>query len=265
MEKSERYARGWSKLQEIDGEVGLRAMEVLKQFSPELVQFIVEYSFGDVYSLECLNNKAKEVVALSSLIAQGSIAQQKIHFYAALNVGCSIVELKEIVLQMSVYAGFPKCINAMNTLMSIVEEQKNEGLAGLYETQDKSEISFENRYIKGAEVLYDLDKWQVERMENYYKDFAPELVRFTLEYAFADIHSRQGIDRRFRQIATIAALVTQGNAVPQLKFHINGAINIGLKVEELKEIMLLLSVYAGFPAAINGMNALRDVIAERDK
>ena len=56
-----------------------------------------------------------------------------------------------------------------------------------------------------------------------------------------------------------------GNAQPQLKFHINAGLNIGLTETEIKEIMLLMSVYAGFPAAINGTNILKEVINERTK
>ncbi|RRD56971.1 carboxymuconolactone decarboxylase family protein [Tannerella forsythia] len=80
MEKSERYTRGWNKLQEIDGEAGERVFNGLKDISPDLGRFIIEYSFGDVYSLDKLDNKSKEIVALSSLIAQRAIPEMKVHF-----------------------------------------------------------------------------------------------------------------------------------------------------------------------------------------
>ncbi len=51
-----------------------------------------------------------------------------------------------------------------------------------------------------------------------------------------------------------------GNASSQLRFHIKAGINIELKTDEINEIMLLISVFAGFPAAINGTFALKDVI-----
>ena len=87
-------------------------------------------------------------------------------------------------------------------------------------------------------------------MEETYHDFSPELVQFTLEYAYADIYSRKGLEKRYRQIATVAALVTLGNAPSQLIFHINGALNVGITEDEVNGIMLLMTVYAGFPAAI---------------
>ncbi len=263
MEKSERYIRGWSKLQEIDGEAGEHVVNSLENISLDLARFIIEYSFGDIYSLNALDNKSKEIAAVSSLIAQGAIPQLKVHLNGALNTGCSITEVKEIILQMSVYTGFPKSINAMNAFKEVLSGRKNRGINDWEGTVSNEEADRQNRYSKGAEALSLLDSLQVQRMEETYCDFSPELVQFTLEYAFADIHSRKGLDKKYRQIATVAALSTLGNASSQLKFHINAALNIGVREDEAKEIMLLMTVYAGFPAAINGINILREVLEER--
>lgn len=94
MEESERYQRGWMKLREIDGEVGEQVVNGLKDISPELSRFIIEYSFGDVYSLPMLDNKSKEIAAVASLTSQGAIPQLKVHLNGALNTGCSLGEVK---------------------------------------------------------------------------------------------------------------------------------------------------------------------------
>lgn len=263
MEKSERYTRGWSKLQEIDGEAGENVVNSLESISPDLARFIIEYSFGDVYCLNVLDNKSKEIAAVSSLIAQGAIPQLKVHLNGALNTGCSITEVKEVILQMSVYTGFPRSINAMNAFREVLNERKGKGINDLEGNVSNQKNDRSTRYSKGAEALSHLDSQQVQRMEEAYHDFSPELVQFTLEYAFADIHSRKGLDKKYRQIATVAALATLGNAPSQLKFHINGALNVRVTEDEIKEIMLLMTVYAGFPAAINGTNILREVVEER--
>lgn len=121
---SDRYARGWEKLKEIDGEAGENVIKSLENFSPELARFIIEYSFGDVYSMNSLDNKSKEIATVASLITLGAIPQLKVHLNGALNTGCTINEVKEIIVQMSVYAGFPKAINAMNALKDVLEEKK---------------------------------------------------------------------------------------------------------------------------------------------
>ena len=255
---SEKYIKGWNKLKEIDGEAGEAVINGLKDISPMLSQFIIEYSFGEVYSLNTLDNRSKEIVAISSLIAQGAIPQLKVHLNGALNTGNTINEIKEVILQMSVYCGFPKCINAMNALKEVLNERKAEGLID-EEGKTASSNKVTDKYALGTEYLAMLKKNQEQVLLDAYQNLSPELVQFTIEYGYGDIFSRDNLGKRFRQIATISALSTLGNAQPQLKFHIEGALNIGLTVEEINEIMLLMTVYAGFPAAINGTNCLKEV------
>ena len=100
-------------------------------------------------------------------------------------------------------------------------------------------------------------------LEESYNDFAPDLVKFVVN-SYADIIGRNNLNKRYRQVATIAALTALGNAKPQLKFHINAGLNVGLTDNEIKEIMLLMTVYSGFPSAINGINVLKEVLSERN-
>ena len=257
MNKSESYHRGWEKLQEIDGEAGERVINSLEGFSPELARFIIEYSFGEVYCLPALDNKSKEIVAISSLIAQAAIPQLKVHFNGALNSGCSINEIKEIILQMSVYTGFPMCINAMNALKEVLHERTSKGFVDLEGETATNIPSDNNRYTTGSAQLSLLNEQQEQLLTDSFGNFAPELIRFTIEYGYGDIFSRNNLAPRYRQIATISALATLGNTQPQLSFHIAGALHIGVTEQEIKEVMLLLTVYAGFPTAINGMNILK--------
>lgn len=262
MEKSERYERGWNKLKEIDGEAGEQVINSLEDIAPDLGRFIIEYSFGDVYNLTAQDNKSKEVAAVASLITQGLIPQLKVHLNGALNTGCTIAEVKELILHSSVYAGFPKAINAMNALKEVITERKEKGLVD-EEGATIEKNTTHNRYDTGAKYLSILDKNQEQVIKDLYDEFSPALTQFIIAYGYGDIYSRESLDKRYRQIASIAILTTLGNAHSQLKFHIHAGLNIGLTNDEIKEIMLLMTVYAGFPAAINGTNVLRDVLNER--
>jgi 4-carboxymuconolactone decarboxylase len=88
----------------------------------------------------------------------------------------------------------------------------------------------------------------------------PEMI---VSFAYSEVLSRPGLDLKHRQLATIAALTALGTATVQLRFHIGGGLNVGLTVVEIREIIMLMSVYAGFPAAINGTLALKEVALER--
>lgn len=151
----------------------------------------------------------------------------------------------------------------MNALKDVLQERQQHGIKD--EVGKTATATTSDRLKLGEKELSKLDSLQVERLKNAYNDFSPELVKFTLEFGYADIFSRDNLSEKYRQIATIAALTALGTAQPQLKFHINGGLNIGLTEAEIKEIMLLMTVYSGFPSAINGTNALKEVLAERKK
>lgn len=94
-------------------------------------------------------------------------------------------------------------------------------------------------------------------------DIAPDFATYILEFPFGDIYSRPGLDLRAREIATIAALTAMGTATPQLKVHIEAGLNVGLSREEIAEIIMQMAVYAGFPSALNGLFAAKEVFAAR--
>ncbi len=80
-----------------------------------------------------------------------------------------------------------------------------------------------------------------------------------IEFGFGDIYSRPQLDLRAREIATIAALAALGNAQPQLKIHIEAALNVGCTRDEIVEVFMQMALYAGFPAALNALFAAREV------
>ncbi len=122
-----------------------------------------------------------------------------------------------------------------------------------------------DRYAQGWEKLKEIHGEQGERAIESLKDIAPDLGRYVIEFAFGDIYSRPGLDPKSRQIATIAALTALGNAQPQLKVHIHAALNVGCTREEVVEVIMQIAVYAGFPAALNGIFAAKEVFQARDE
>lgn len=121
------------------------------------------------------------------------------------------------------------------------------------------------RFEKGWEKLKEIDgKAGINVIESL-KDISPDLGKYTIEYPFGDIYNRDILNNQTKEIAVVAALTALGNAVPQLKVHINAALNVGVSEKEIAEIMILMSVYAGFPSALNGTFALKEVLKEREK
>ncbi len=119
----------------------------------------------------------------------------------------------------------------------------------------------ETRYQRGLAALDAIDGEGGRKVVDSLADIAPDFARYLIEFPFGDIYSRPGFSPRDREIATIAALAALGNAAPQLKVHIQAGLNVGLTREEIIEILMQIAVYAGFPAALNGIFAAKEVFA----
>ncbi len=114
------------------------------------------------------------------------------------------------------------------------------------------------RYERGLKKLEEVDGRHGMDLVRTLSQKVPDLARYLVEYPFGDIYSRPGLSLRDRELATVAALVALGHAQPQLEVHVRAALNVGLTQEEILEVILQQSVYAGFPAALNGVfTALR--------
>jgi len=121
-------------------------------------------------------------------------------------------------------------------------------------------VSFsEDRHARGLRALNDITGSPGAEAVEALRDIAPDFADWIVDFSYGDVMTRPGLDRRSRQFATIAALTALGNAAPQLRVHIAGALNVGCKPQEIVEVILQMSVYAGFPAAINALNIARDV------
>ena len=120
-----------------------------------------------------------------------------------------------------------------------------------------------DRYEKGMEILKITNKEKIEEVFKELEDIAPDLGRFVVEFPYSELYTREGLDLKTRELATVAALTAMGNAEPQLKDHINAALNVENTPTEIVEVIMQMSAYAGFPAAINGIKAAKEIFKKR--
>jgi 4-carboxymuconolactone decarboxylase len=125
-------------------------------------------------------------------------------------------------------------------------------------------VSFsEDRHARGLRALQEITGSSGPEVVESLRDIAPDFADWIVDFSYGEVMTRPGLDRRSRQFATIAALTALGNAAPQLKVHIGGALNVGCKPQEIVEVILQMAVFAGFPATINALNVAREVFNEQ--
>ena len=116
-----------------------------------------------------------------------------------------------------------------------------------------------SRYQKGLKVLGSINGNSGKEILKKLKEISPDMEKFVVEFPYGDIYSRPGLPLKTRELITIASLVTLGFASHELKAHIANALNAGCTKNEILETIIQMSIYAGFPAALNGLLTAHDV------
>lgn len=260
---SSRFERGSKLIGEVygDPDAAKKLIEGLQDIAPDMARFIIEFPYGDVYSRPGLDMKSREIATVAALTAMGNAAPQlKTHIRASLNVGLNKEQIMECIIQMALYAGFPASLNAIQVAREVFQEGKGEKFQPKMTKGDQA-----TRYKRGSVLIGEVygDPNAAQTLEKGLADIAPDMARFILEFPYGDVYSRPGLDMKSREIATVAALTALGTATPQLKTHIRASLNVGLTQVEIKECIIQMALYAGFPASLNALQAAKEVFAEK--
>jgi 4-carboxymuconolactone decarboxylase len=255
---NERYERGMKALQALDAPAAQAVMDSLKDIAPDMARFIIEFAYGDVYARAALDPKSRQVATISALAALGNARPQlKFHIGAALNVGLTPDEIVECMYVTTVFAGFPSGLNGISTAREVFQARgvsvKKAGIQGQGNVP---------RRERGLKALALTSKDAGQRVIKSLSDITPDLADFIIDFAYGDIISRDVLSPKHKEVSMIAVCVAKGTMEPQMKVHINAAMNVGCSRPEIVELMTHMAVYAGFPAALNGLTACREVVKE---
>ncbi len=116
-----------------------------------------------------------------------------------------------------------------------------------------------SRMETGMELLQKIDGRGGEAVLKSLEDIAPDLGTYIVEFAFGHIYARDGLTLREREMVTLASLLTAGGCEPQLKVHIQGALQVGITPEKITEIFLQCIPYTGFPRVLNAVFAAKEI------
>ena len=191
---------------------------------------------------QSLDMKQQNIVTISAFTAKGDLGQLQKALNNGLDAGLTINEIKEVLVQLYAYTGFPRSLNALNTFIAVLKERKNKGINDQQGKEasplptDKSKMQF------GTEMQAKLVGQQVKG-EVY--EFAPAIDQFLKEHLFGDIFGRDNLDWKTREIATIAALASLGGAENQLRSHFNVGMYNGLSSEQLTQLVSIIQSRVG--------------------
>lgn len=229
----------------------------VKTTDPELIEVFDNFAFDEVLRYGSLDTRTRVMMIVASTIASQALREYKKMVNAALNVGVTPVEIKEIVYQSVPYVGIAKVVDFIHITNEIMQSR---GIALPLESQ--STTTPETRHEKGLALQKSIFGDRIDKM---YKD-APKSQVHIQEYlsanCFGDYLSRKGLDIKTRELLTFAMLISLGGAESQVKSHIQGNVNIGNSKEILLGVVTQLLPYIGYPRSLNAIQSLNEVIPD---
>jgi len=172
-----------------------------------------------------LDRKQQSIVSISALTATGDIEHLKVQLNQGLDAGLTVNEIKEVLVQLYAYCGFPRSLNGIIAFMAVIDERKSKGINDP-EGKTATAITDTDKYQTGKKNLKTLTGREEKELSGA-NAFTPAIDTFLKEHLFADIFGRDILTFKQRELVTVSALAAMSGVAPQLQAHIGMGINTG--------------------------------------
>jgi 4-carboxymuconolactone decarboxylase len=214
---------------------------------------------------QALSAQQQRIIPIAAFTANGDMDKLSPALHAGLDAGLTVNEIKEILVQMYAYAGFPRSLNGINAFMAVMDERHAKGIKDAMGKEASPVPADMNKDAYGAQVRARLAGQDVIPPPSGYQLFTPVIDTFLKEHLFAEIFARDNLDFLSREIATVGALSSLEGVNPMLRFHMGAAMNVGLTENQAKELVALIGSDVGTKAGDNAGEVLQQVLDSRAK
>jgi 4-carboxymuconolactone decarboxylase len=222
---------------------------------PELIETFDNFAFDEVLRESKLDTKTRLMIQLAAIIACQAVNEYRVMLRAALNVGTSPIEAKEILYQSVPYLGKAKVFDFLHATNDVLKE-----LDVALPLPPQSTTTPENRMEKGLAVQKEIIG--IDVVEKLYAKSAQDQIhiqRFLSANCFGDNYTRTGLDIRTRELLTLSMLVALGGCDPQVKGHVAANLRVGNDRPRLIDVVTQLLPFIGYPRTLNGLRAIDEV------
>ncbi len=212
---------------------------------------------------QSLTAKQQGIIPIAAFTSKGDLSNLKTALNAGLDAGLTINQIKEVLVHLYAYCGFPRSIRGLQTFMEVLNERKAKGIndnVGAEASQIPAEPS---KYERGKKVLGELTKAPQDRPLSGYSAFAPVMDTFLKEHLFADIFERDILTYAQRELVTISVLTTIGGVEPMLRSHLAISLNVGFTPAQLNEFVEIIKSTVGEKEATDALAVLNEVLKNR--
>ena len=228
----------------------------LRETDPELIGLFDNWAFDEVIRQSKLETKTRVMMILASTIASQTLSEYQVMLGAALNVGVTPIEIKEILYQSVPYVGMAKVFDFLHATNDVFQKK---GITLPLEGQ--STTTPETRHEKGLSLQKAIFGEMIERMYEQSPKNQLHIQEFLSSNCFGDYYTRRGLDIGTRELLTFAMLISLGGCEPQVKGHIQGNVRVGNNKEVLLDVVTQLLPYIGYPRTLNALRCINEKLA----
>ena len=212
---------------------------------------------------QALSTKQRSMIPIVAFTAKGDLYRLKTALQEGLAAGWTVNEIKEILVHLYAYAGFPRSLNGINTFMDVLKERQDQGIEDEIGPEASPLPADMNKDEYGARVRARLAGSETIPPPSGYQLFAPIIDTFLKEHLFADIFARDILDWQSRELATVSALASMTGTAGQLWFHLGAALNTGWTAAQMKDFVSVLESKVSKKEAANASEVLGQVLSSR--
>ncbi|HRO45351.1 carboxymuconolactone decarboxylase family protein [Agriterribacter sp.] len=212
---------------------------------------------------ESLSTKQQAIVCIAAVTAKGDLLKLKAELNAGLDAGLTVNQIREAIVHLYAYAGFPRSLRGLQTFITVLDERKVKGIND--ETGAEASVINDERskYDRGKAILEELTGVPETGAKTGYAAFAPEIEVFLKEHLFADIFERDVLTYVERELVTVSVLSSIGGVEPMLRSHLNICLNVGLTPNQLQQFVRVIKSTIGKKEAKAAQKILDEVLKNK--
>ena len=209
---------------------------------------------------QSLDIKQQSIVTISAFTAKGDLLQLQQALNNGLDAELTVNEIKEVLVQLYAYTGFPRSLNALQSFMNVLKERKQKGIEDELGKAPNPLPTNNTKLQLGTEIQ---TKLVGQPVKGEVFEFAPAIDQFLKEHLFGDIFGRDNLDWKTREIATISALAVLGNVENQLRSHFSVGMYNGLTEGQLNHLVSIIQSKVGSKEGNAARQVLQTVLKGR--
>lgn len=210
-----------------------------------------------------LSEKQQGLIPIAAFTAIGDLQSLKPALHNGLDAGLTVNEIKEAMVHLYAYAGFPRSIRGLQTFMEVLDKREAEGIDDEMGPEASPIKDDRSKYERGVETLYELTGSNWGNPDSGYGAFAPAIDRFLKEHLFADLFERDVLTYAQRELVVISILSSLDGVEPMLGGHMNISMNVGLTPGQMQEFVGVIESTLGEEKAATAQSVLDNVLENR--